>query len=427
MDYRILPPEGWVEAAATLPSSKSVAARLLVINALAGVTPAAHDGMCDDTRAMVSGLQALAGAGSTPVTVDIGGAGTAMRFLTAYAAATPGVDVTLTGNDRMLVRPIGPLVDALRSLGADINYIGEPGFPPLHIRGSRLHGGEAEIDATVSSQFISALMMIAPRMESGLKLTLRGEPVSMPYARLTAAIMEKAGAETDIYGGDTIDIKPGVYKAMEYFEEADWSAAAPWYSITALSGGEATISSLDGNSRQPDRRLAEIFQCIGVNTEFQPDGSALLTAHPDADARIDIDMSPTPDAVPSVAVTCAMLGIPFTLSGIDSLHIKECDRAEALGAELEKVGVRVEFPTPGIMTWDGVRRPVTQLPRFATYGDHRMAMALAPVALYMPGIVVEHPEVVSKSYPGFWQGLADAGFVVLDADAPMPQGEEDED
>ncbi len=424
MDYRIIPPEGWLEATATLPSSKSVAARLLVINSLAGVKATMRPGMCDDTRAMVEALEALsAGAGE----VNIAGAGTAMRFLTAVAAATPGTDVTLTGNDRMNERPIGQLVDALRRLGTDIIYKGKEGFPPLHIRGSRLAGGEVEIDATVSSQFISALMMIAPAMERGLKITLRGEPVSMPYARLTAHIMAQAGAEADIYGGDTVEVKPGKYHAVDYYEEADWSAAAPWYSIAALSGGEVTVAKLDEDSMQPDRRLAQIFHRIGVNTEFQPDGSALLSAHPDADARIDLDMAPTPDAVPSVAVTCAMLGIPFTLSGIGSLHIKECDRAEALATELRKVGVHVSFPTPAVMTWDGVRRPVAELPRFATYGDHRMAMALAPVALYIPGIVIEHPDVVTKSYPEFWKGLAEAGFMIIDADAPVPQGEEADD
>ncbi|MDE6484256.1 MAG: 3-phosphoshikimate 1-carboxyvinyltransferase [Duncaniella sp.] len=426
MDYRIIPPEGWLEATATLPWSKSVAARQLVINSLAGVTPEAGYGMCDDTVAMADALLALNTA-SGHVTLNIDGAGTAMRFLTAVAAATPGADVTLTGNDRMLSRPIGPLVDALRSLGADIIYEGADGFPPLHVSGRRLAGGEVDIDATVSSQFVSALMMIAPAMERGLKITLRGEAVSMPYARLTACIMNQAGAETDIYGGDTVEIKPGKYHAAEYHEEADWSSAAPWYSIAALSGGEVTVTSLDGDSQQPDRRLADIFHLIGVNTEFLPDGSALLSAHPDADARIDLDMSPTPDAVPAVAVTCAMLGIPFSLSGTDTLRIKECDRAEALATELRKVGVEISFPSPGTMTWDGRRRPVTELPRFATYGDHRMAMALAPVALYVPGIVIEHPEVVSKSYPDFWKGLAEAGFMIIDADAPMPEGEEADD
>lgn len=427
MDYRIIPPEGWLEAEATLPWSKSVAARLLVINALAGEKPAAREGMCDDTAAMTRALDAILQPAAGHVTVDIDGAGTAMRFATAVAAVTPGTDVTLTGNERMLDRPVGPLVDALRSLGADITYEGAEGFPPLHIRGRRLDGGEVAIDATVSSQFVSALMMTAPLMQRGLKITLRGEAVSMPYAHLTAHIMNQAGAETDIYGGDTVEVKPGSYHRIDYYEEADWSAAAPWYSIAALSGGEVTVKSLDGNSRQPDRRLADIFHRIGVDTEFQPDGSALLSAHPDADARIDLDMSPTPDAVPSVAVTCAMLGLPFTLSGIATLRIKECDRAEALATELRKVGVELTFPASGTMTWDGRRRPVAELPRFATYGDHRMAMAFAPVGLYIPGIVIEHPEVVSKSYPGFWQGLAEAGFLIMDADAPVPDGEEADD
>lgn len=424
MDYRLIPPEGWLEAAATLPASKSVAARILTVNAIAGKAPCTADGMCDDTLALVSALNNLERAGTEHVTIDIDGAGTAMRFLTALAAAIDGTDVTLTGNRRMLDRPIGQLVDALSTLGADISYMDKEGFPPLHIRGRRIKGGEVEIDATVSSQFVSALMMIAPAMERGLKITMRGDAVSMPYIFLTAHIMEQAGAETEIYGGDTVEIRPGCYKEMEYHEEADWSAAATWYSITALSGGEVTIDGLDSNSRQPDRRLAEIFHLLGVNTESAPGGGVTLSAHPDAHARLDLDMAPTPDIIPSVAVTCAMLGIPFTLSGISSLRVKECDRAEALATELRKVGVVISFPTPGVMTWDGRRLPVTELPRFATYGDHRMAMALAPVALYIPGIIIENPAVVSKSYPGFWQQLAEAGFMILDADAPLPDGEE---
>lgn len=413
MDYRIIPPEGWLEATVELPLSKSVAARRLVISFLTGAIPAvAGDAaLPDDTRVLLDALTRLRDARG-PMKIYIDGAGTVMRFLTAAVAVTPGLDVEITGNDRMLHRPIMELAEALVELGADINYTGADGYPPLHIRGKRLSGGEIEIDGGVSSQFVSALMMIAPLMEAGLKISLRGEVVSLPYVRLTAAIMESAGAEVDIYGGDTIEIKPGGYSNISAMaDETDWSAAAPWYSITALSGGEVTARGLNGNSRQPDRQLADIFHKLGVDTGFS-DGAAVLTAHPDAHARLDLDMTGTPDAVPAVVVTCAMLGIPFVISGLSTLRIKECDRVEALVTELAKVGVQINLPAEGVMAWDGRRLPILEVPRFATYGDHRMVMAFVPVALYIPGIIVENADVVSKSYPGFLNDLSEAGFIL---------------
>ncbi len=425
MDYRIFPPDGWLEATVGLPLSKSVAARRLVIAFLSGRVPVMEQDapLPDDTRVLLDALGAL--AGDAPVdTVDVAGAGTAMRFLTAAVAATPGLETRLTGNARMKQRPVGHLVDALRGLGADISYIEEEGYPPLHVKGRTLKGGEIAIDAEVSSQFTSALMMIAPLMERGLKITLLGEPVSMPYLKLTASMMEQAGAEVDIYGGDTVEIKPGKYSAAASLaDEPDWSAAAPWYGITALSGGEVTVDGLDSGSAQPDRALADIYHRLGVDTAFQP-GEAVLTAHPDAHARFELDMGGTPDSVPAVAVTCAMLGIPFTISGVATLRLKECDRIEALMTELAKVGVSITLPAEGVMAWDGRRFPITEMPRFDSHGDHRMVMALAPVALYIPGIIINDAGVVSKSYPGFLDDLAAAGFTLIDADAPLPGPEE---
>ncbi|MCM1520560.1 MAG: hypothetical protein NC098_07210 [Lachnoclostridium sp.] len=424
MNYRIFPPDGWIEATVRLPLSKSMSARALVINALAGM-PLSMDGMagCDDTRAIFQGLQARDGE-----TVNVGQAGTAMRFLTAYYAAMPGREVKIDGDERMRQRPIGPLVEALRATGADIDYIGSEGYAPLKIRGRKLEGGDVTMDASVSSQFVSAIMMVAPLMTEGLKITLRGEIVSLPYIKLTMKMMEQAGADADFYGGDTVEIRPAAYEPTQFDIQPDWSAASPWYEVAALSGGEIAVENLPEDSHQPDREAAAIFDRLGVATDFHPEegDSPLLMAHPDADARLDHDFSPNPDLVQAAAVTCCMLGMPFHFTGLSTLSIKECDRVEALVKEMAKVGAMLERPAAGELLWDGRRRPITELPRFATYGDHRMAMALAPVSILMPGIVVEDVETVTKSYPAFWDELQNAGFTLLDGDAPLPV-QEDED
>lgn len=425
MDYRIFPPEGWLEATVTLPLSKSMSARALVINSLAGAVPDC-DGMaeCDDTRLIAVGLSHEASG-----LINVGAAGTAMRFLTAYYAARPGAEVTLDGDERMRQRPIGPLVKALRQVGAEIEYVGQEGFPPINIKGRRLHGGCVEMDGSVSSQFASAIMIVAPLMEQGLRITLRGEIVSLPYIMMTLWMMEQAGAKGEFYGGDTVEIAPGEYSPVRFTIEGDWSAAAPWYEIEALSSGEVVISNIAADSIQGDSALAGLFHKVGVITDFDPDEAdgTLLTVHPDPDARLDIDLSATPDIVPSLTVACCMLGLPFRFSGLATLALKECDRKASLVAEMRKIGVEIAEEAVGVISWDGRRHPVYELPRFATYGDHRMAMALAPVSVYIPGIVIEDVEVVSKSYPGFWDDLASAGFTLLDGDAPLDAGDDDEE
>lgn len=425
MNYRILPPEGWLEATVTLPLSKSMSARALVINSMAGAAPDI-DGMadCDDTRAIAEGL----GHGLSGL-IDVGAAGTAMRFLTAYYASRPGAEVTLTGDERMCRRPIGLLVDALREVGAKIEYAGEEGFPPINIKGCRLRGGSVEMDGSVSSQFASAMMMVAPYMEQGLRITLRGEIVSLPYITMTLGMMEKAGVKGEFYGGDTVEIVPGTYRPCKFTIEGDWSAAAPWYEIEALSSGEVVISNITSRSLQGDSALAGLFHKMGVITDFEPEDAegTLLTVHPDPDARLDMDFSATPDIVPSVAVTCCLLGIPFRFTGLATLVIKECDRISAIMAEMQKIGVEITREAPGVISWDGRRHPVFELPRFVTYGDHRMAMALAPVSVFVPGIVIEDAGVVTKSYPGFWDDLVAAGFTLLDGDEPMEAGDESDE
>ena len=417
MNLRIFPPEGFLETRLSLPLSKSMSARALIINALTpGAAPLARVAECDDTDAMTAALR-----GNSPGhrTVNVGAAGTTMRFLTAYYACTPGADVTLDGTERMRQRPIKVLVEALRSLGADIVYEGEPGYPPLRIRGRKLQGGELELDASVSSQYISALLMTAPVMERGLRLTLLGEIASRPYILMTLKMMRDYGVESEFYL-NTVTVPAGGYRAPRSQREieGDWSAAAGWYEIVALSAGAVTIDNLTDDSCQGDRRLADIYARIGVDTQWEGEnGGTDLVANPDADARATIDFSDCPDLAQYVTVTCVMLGIPFNFTGLHTLAIKETDRVAALCNELAKTGVILDASVAGTLSWDGRRVPITEMPEFDTYADHRMAMSLAPIALYIPGIVMNDVEVVSKSYPQYWEDLRAVGFTLVDADA----------
>lgn len=408
MDYRVFPPEEIIEdAVVSLPLSKSISNRALILAALtegAPCPPRLAD--CTDTQALAAALrQGLSGE------VNVGGAGTAMRFLTAYYAAVPGADILLDGDERMRQRPIGQLVDALRRCGADIAYAAEEGFPPLRIKGKRLKGGRVTIDATVSSQFVSALLMVAPTMEQGLTLDLDGEPVSLPYILLTTGMMEDRGADVD-RSPLTISVKPGSYSPAPDDAEADWSAAAFLYEITALSAGWITLRDLRSDSRQGDRRAAEYFERLGVITapSEEVEGAVDLQPSPDLFGRLEADLSDTPDLAPALVVTASLLGVPFRLTGLQSLGIKECDRLQALVEEMEKVGAAVEKIRDFGLEWDGSRHPVFEVPVFDSRGDHRMAMALAPAAVYLPGAVVRGAETVAKSFPGYWDALRALGF-----------------
>lgn len=413
MNYRIFPPEELPECAIQLPPSKSICARALIINALCapelrGIpTPE-----CNDTRVLAQALDTTCGR------VDIDASGTAMRFLTAYYAATPGADILLDGSERMRHRPVAPLVDTLKQLGAQIEYTGEEGFPPMHICGHKLSGGTATANASVSSQHISALLLIAPYMDSGLTLTLEGEPVSLPYIDMTIEMMLRAGADIQ-RNGMKITVRPVPYTTPLKQAEADWSAASYWYEIEALTSGFITLEGPASPSLQGDSVVAQIYSSLGVDTAFT-DSGAELSASPELKPRLILDMASTPDLVPAVTVTCVMLRIPFRLSGVESLRIKECDRIQALTNEMLRLGAVLVAESPGIISWDGILRPIHALPVFNTYNDHRMALALAPVAAYLPGIVINNAEVVSKSYPDFWEHMRMAGFIVQDENDPVP-------
>lgn len=409
MNYKIFPPENLPESTIKLPLSKSESARVLIISALSGSQASSHCDVagCDDTNALLYGLSKLSG------TVNIGAAGTAMRFLTAYYAATSGSDVILTGSERMLQRPISPLVEALRQAGADIEYVAGNGFPPLRIRGRKLTGGDLTINSGVSSQYISALLMIAPVCAKGINLTLEGDVVSMPYIHMTLELMAKCGVKADI-DGRTIRVSAGNYSPRVDMEiGADWSAASYWYEIQALTCGWTTLIGLHEYSPQGDKAIVSLFRQLGVNSSFDSTSAQVeLEASPELSPRFVANMENTPDVAQTFAVTCAMLGVPFHLTGLRSLRIKETDRISALATELKKVGVVIDIEGDESISWDGIRRPISKVPQFDTYQDHRMAMSFAPVAIYIPGIVIRDVEVVNKSYPNYWNHLRDAGFII---------------
>lgn len=410
MDYRIFPPEEMLEAEVSVPLSKSMSNRALLMHALAtGEYPDFSVARCDDTEMMISAL-----SGGIRGNVNIGAAGTAMRFLTAYYAATPGAEVLIDGSERMRKRPIGPLVDVLRQCGADITYAGAEGFPPLRIKGNRLHGGSYEIDASISSQFVSALLMMAPTFDSELRLTLKGEISSLPYLDMTLAMMRYRGIEAE-REHTFVYVAPGQYRKPEHSDiERDWSAASYWYSVAALSAGWITIPELRLPSLQGDSVAAGLFEKLGVITGSNDDGGIELSASPEVYSRLDADFSDYPDLVQTLVVACGMLGVPFAFTGVRSLRIKETDRLDALCKEMAKLGVILTTEKDSEIKWDGRRVPIRELPVIDTYGDHRMAMAFAPAAMYIPGLIIKDCETVNKSYPRFWENMQKAGFTLAD-------------
>lgn len=411
MDYQIFPPEEIVDAVIKLPLSKSISNRVLLINALTGNKGHIESvAQCDDTEAMTSGLT------STGTSVNVGAAGTAMRFLTAYFAGQEGRKVTIDGSERMRQRPIRALVDALVACGANISYGGAEGFPPLVIDGCNLKGGDVTVDASVSSQYVSALLMMAPTMEQGLRLTLSGNAVSRPYIAMTVALMRQWGAVIDI-DGDVITVAHGAYRPVEYKVEADWSAASYWYEIAAFSFGDIKLEGLASTSTQGDSALMKIYRNFGIESTWDNEGNLMLEASPDITPRLTIDMSGQPDLAQTVAVTCCVLNLPFMMSGLSTLRDKETDRIEALVTELAKLSFILETPESGTLMWEGKRMPLPHGPiAIDTYKDHRMAMAFAPVSLFLPGIIIKDVDVVNKSYPEFWDHLRQVGFTLNTVD-----------
>ena len=395
----------------SLPTSKSISNRALMIAALCGGEPQVlHPALCDDTAVMVDALARQEGD------INVGAAGTAMRFLTAYFATREGVTVTLDGVERMRHRPIGPLVDALRSLGAHIEYLGQEGFPPLQITGTAMHGGDITMAGDMSSQFISAVMMILPAIDGG-SIQLTGNIVSAPYIHMTAAVMRSMGAQVD-FTSSTIAVGNG-YKGNDIVVEADWSAAAPWYALAALlPQSSITLQGLTADSIQGDARLVDLGSRLGIASRFDAHGVTLDTSRfIDCCCSNFADMAATPDLVPSWAVLMCLLERSFRMTGVRTLRLKESDRIEALRQELLKLGYVLKIEGEDAISWYGERVAVTtQPPVIDTHGDDRMAMAFAPAAVRFPGLIIRDADVVSKSYPAYWRHLTQCGFTITPLD-----------
>lgn len=394
-----------IQTTITLPSSKSISNRALIIRALSrgGHFPE-NLSDCDDTQVMIRALE------QDQELIDIRAAGTAMRFLTAYYSATPGTHI-LTGTERMRQRPIHILVEALRELGADIQYMEEEGFPPLRITGKQLSGGEISLQGSVSSQYISALLMIAPMLERGLTIRLTGEIISLPYIQLTLQLMKTFKAVFSWEEGSrVIHIEPHRYESVPFFVESDWSGASYWYEIAALSEqANIVLPHLYDNSHQGDSRGAQLFELLGVHTLYEQDKVTLLKTQPQVN-RLTHNFVEMPDLAQTFVVTCLLLNVPFRFSGLQSLKIKETDRIAALITECKKLGYLLQEEDASVLCWNGERCEAEHSPLIHTYEDHRMAMAFAPAALKVSNLRIADPQVVSKSYPNFWEDLQKAGF-----------------
>lgn len=401
-------PEVLKQAVITLPLSKSVANRMLVmafLNRKESLIPIPDS---DDSYIMLKLLHQLRNRDNR-AEFDVCHAGTVFRFLCALMAITPGKHV-LTGSSRMQQRPCGPLVDALQQIGAGIKYLKTEGFPPLEIEGKNLQGGEVCIDASVSSQFISALMMIAPMLQKGLKINISGTPVSVPYIRLTSELMKKNGAVVE-WGNGTITIPKGEYKVDTRIMEADWSAASYWYALVALMPDSSiTLNGLNGRSAQGDQRVSEIFKLMGVDSVWE--GDKLLLHHSgNVTDHLIIELNDCPDLAPAIAVTCAGLQLNADLQGLETLTIKESNRLIALESELANLGYQCKsINNHSLQIHSGKLIPTSN--KVKTYGDHRIAMAFTSLSVVAGLLVIEDPDVVNKSYPQFWNDLISAGFLI---------------
>ena len=411
--YKIAAPQ-LHHAMVSLPASKSISNRALIIYALSGGRQMPQNlSDCDDTQVILDALRYM------PEEINIKAAGTAMRFMTAYLSVMRGTRV-LTGTERMKHRPIGILVDALKKLGADISYVGEEGYPPLRITGQSIEGGELEIEGNVSSQYISALLMIGPVLKKGLELKLTGDIISRPYIDLTLWMMREYGADAEWTSADTIKVEPKPYVNRDYVIENDWSGASYWYEILALADdreAQVTLNGLMDGSKQGDSVVRYIFSLLGVKTVFQSKTSGkpqnvTLKCNGRCVKKLEYDFVNSPDLAQTVIVTCAAKNIPFHFKGLATLKIKETDRIEAMKREMRKLGYVLHDRNDSELYWDGERCEPSMDEGIDTYDDHRMALSFAPFAMKSGSLIINNPQVVTKSYPQFWESLADAGFSV---------------
>lgn len=414
MQYNIIAPKA-LNQTIKLPASKSISNRAMIIHALSGsnVLP---DNLsdCDDTEVIIQALQ------NNPYEINIKAAGTAMRFMTAFLATRNGEEHVITGTERMKHRPIRVLVDALRHLGADITYVGEEGFPPLCIKGGKLEGGLLEVPGNISSQYVSALLMIGPMLSNGLTLRLKGDIISRPYIDLTLCMMREFGAIADWSDYETITVQAQRYKERAYYIESDWSAASYWYEMIALSkeaDDEVRLEGLMDGSKQGDSSVRYIFSLLGVKTTFGTTEEGVPTTvtlrHSGRCVpRLEYDFVNSPDLAQTFVVCCCMLGVRFHFRGLSTLKIKETDRIEALKTEMRKLGFVLHDVSNSELYWDGERCEPQQDAAIDTYEDHRMALAFAPAVFRLDHLCINNPQVVSKSYPNYWEDLMKAGFEV---------------
>ena len=412
------------KAKVKITGSKSETNRLLLLQALYPNLVLDNTSNSDDSEVMLKALQNSQLPTPNSQLVDVHHAGTAMRFLTAFFSIQEGKEVVLTGSSRMKERPIKILVEALNQLGAEISYEENEGFPPIRIKGKKLTQNKVSLPANVSSQYISALLLIAPKLENGLELTLEGEITSVPYIKMTLALLNEIGVKTS-FVGNKISVKPQftlepeanrakLIHNSQFIIESDWSSASYWYSIVALSeiGIQISLSSYKENSLQGDSALVEIYQDFGVETTFNSDNSITISKERLHNSQLtthNSQLNNSPDIAQTIAVTCFGLGMGCDLTGLHTLKIKETDRLEALKMELTKLGAEISVTNDSLYlkSSSAIKEKIS----ISTYQDHRMAMAFAPLALKVP-IIIENAEVVSKSYPSFWEDLKSVGFDV---------------
>lgn len=401
---RIEPHNGLSGTASGLPSSKSISNRVLILHALTNFRSVVHNlSAARDTRLMQQLIQ------SNEKTLNVIDAGTTMRFLVAYQAIR-GENKIMTGTARMLERPIKPLVDALRTLGADVRYLGHEGFPPVETRGfARQRSNQIEIPGNISSQYISALMMVGPLLPDGLTLHLTGPVASAPYIKMTAALMTQFGVTPQL---DLPEIKvpQGEYSPTEVTIEADWSAASYWFAFMALAErGEVILPHVASDSLQGDRVIVDVMGQLGVETQFFKEGARIIKK-PVSISTLVWDFKDCPDLAQTVLPVCAALGVAGDFVGLESLRIKETDRIAALKQELQKINGHLDEPQAGRWRLTPGTLPKEPL-SINTYHDHRMAMGFAPLATRIP-LVIQNPSVVEKSYPDFWADMKRVGFTL---------------
>jgi 3-phosphoshikimate 1-carboxyvinyltransferase len=395
-----------------ITGSKSETNRLLLLQGLYPNIIVENISHSDDSLVMQEALQTINQQPSPINQINIHHAGTAMRFLTAYFAIQEEREVVLTGSSRMKERPIKILVDALRDLGADITYEEKEGFPPIKIKGKKLTQNRVSLDANISSQYISALLLIAPKLQNGIEITLKGNITSIPYIKMTLHLLNQIGVDTSFIGNEIKVLPKYSIQNSQVTIESDWSSASYFYAIIALSalGTEITLSKYKKDSLQGDSCIAEIYKNFGVETFYNRDNTILIRKinHPNL-ATLNLQLNDCPDIAQTIAVTCFGLGIGCYLTGLHTLKIKETDRLEAMKNELSKLGASVSV-TPDSITLASSKGIYDSI-KIKTYQDHRMAMAFAPLAL-KTNIIIEEAEVVSKSYPTFWEDLKKIGFLL---------------